>query len=151
MEYKSSSIQKQCIKGTFALVIYLGLILTFAFGAFTPHKTGSDKKSKAIELEGTIGRYPIQMFLNLKDIKNYDTCEVTGKYRYTASGDGGMLNLNGEKKGDNLVLKEYDSDNHQTGTFNGTFEISDRQSSFEYTGTFTNAKGKNFKFSIKSK
>lgn len=151
MEYKSSSIQKQCIKGTFALVIYLGLILTFVFGAFTPHKAGSDENSKAIELEGTIGRYPIQMTLNLKDIENNDTHEVRGKYRYTASGDGGMLSLNGEKKGTNLILKEYDSDGQQTGTFNGTFEINSQQSSLEYTGTFTNSKGKTFKFSIKSK
>lgn len=151
MEYKSSNIRKQCIKGTFALIVYLGLIMTFAFGAFSLNKAGSDKKGTVIEMEGKIGRYPIQMTLNLKDVENDDMCKVTGKYRYTASGNGDMLSLSGEKRGDNLALEEYNNDSQHTGTFNGIFEINAQKSSYEYTGTFTNAQGKNFKFSIESK
>lgn len=154
MEYKSSSIQKQYIKGVFSLSIYLGLILIFTFGVLTPHKEKKakhPKKSIVVDLEGTIDRYPILMTLNLNNIKNKeDKCEVTGKYRYTASGDGSMLSLHGEKSASDLVLKEYDSNGQQTGTFNGTLEKQNRSSSYEYTGTFTNSKGKSFKFALKS-
>lgn len=150
MEYTSSSIQQQCVKGSFALLIYLGIILTFAFVVFTPHEAKDNEDYMVVEFEGTIGRYPIQMSLNLTDIENNDDCEVTGKYRYTESGEGGILQLYGEKTGSHLYLKEYDDDGHQTGTFDGTFETYDNLSSFEYTGTFVTSKGKSYQFAIKS-
>ena len=43
-----------------------------------------------------------------------------------------------------LVLKEYTKDGHHTGTFDGFLEM--RGGS--YHGTFTNSKGKKYKFEL---
>lgn len=101
------------------------------------------------EFEGAIGKYPIKMVLNLTDITNYDYCRVVGKYRYTETGEGGVLDLYGEKRGNHLVLKEY-SDGKVTGTFSGTFMIYGNLASFEYSGTFTTSQGKSFEFDLHS-
>lgn len=150
MRYTSTNIQKQKIKGAFALLIYLGVILMFAFGASTPQKAENNDDAIIVELEGAIGQYPIQMTLNLKNIENNGKCGIVGEYRYTASGGGGMLELNGEKIGDKMILKEYNEKGELTGTFDGEFTMKGHLSSFEYTGTFCNSKGKTFGFNIKS-
>lgn len=102
-----------------------------------------------VEFEGAIGKYPIQMALNFLDLDNYESCGVAGQYRYTETGEGGVIDLYGEKKGDKLVLKEY-SEGNLTGTFSGTLDIYGNLASFEYTGTFTTPQGKSFEFSLRS-
>ena len=102
-----------------------------------------------VEFEGAIGKYSIQMALNFLDLDNYESCGVAGQYRYTETGEGGVIDLYGEKKGDNLVLKEY-SEGNLTGTFSGTLDIYGNLASFEYTGTFTTPQGKSFEFSLRS-
>ena len=108
-----------------------------------------DEEGFPQEFEGVIGKYPIQMVLNFTDIDNYDNCRVVGKYRYTETGEGGVLELYGEKKGDYLVLKEY-SEGEVTGTFSGTVMIYGNLASFEYSGTFTTSQGKSFEFNLHS-
>lgn len=89
---------------------------------------------------GTVGKYPIEMELTL----NSDN-SVTGRYRYTKSG-GGWLTLTGHRDGDYMELFEYTSDGQSTGEFSGT--VNAGMSWVEYSGTFTNSKGKSFKFSL---
>ena len=89
---------------------------------------------------GTVGKYPIEMELTL----NSDN-SVTGRYRYTKTG-GGWLTLTGHRDGDYMELFEYTSDGQSTGEFSGTVNAGMRW--VEYSGTFTNSKGKSFKFSL---
>lgn len=89
---------------------------------------------------GTVGKYPIEMELTL----NSDN-SVTGRYRYTKTG-GGWLTLTGYRDGDFMELSEYTSDGQSTGEFSGTVNVGLRW--VEYSGTFTNYKGKSFKFSL---
>lgn len=89
---------------------------------------------------GTVGKYPIEMELTL----NSDN-SVTGRYRYTKTG-GGWLTLTGHRDGDYMELFEYTSDGQSTGEFSGT--VNAGMSWVEYSGTFTNSKGKSFKFSL---
>lgn len=89
---------------------------------------------------GTVGKYPIEMELTL----NSDN-SVTGRYRYTKTG-GGWLTLTGHRNGDYMELFEYTSDGQSTGEFSGTVNAGLRW--VEYSGTFTNSKGKSFKFSL---
>ena len=89
---------------------------------------------------GTVGKYPIEMELTL----NSDN-SVTGRYRYTKTG-GGWLTLTGHRDGDFMELSEYTSDGQSTGEFSGTVNAGLRW--VEYSGTFTNYKGKSFKFSL---
>lgn len=89
---------------------------------------------------GTVGKYPIEMELTL----NSDN-SVTGRYRYTKTG-GGWLTLTGHRDGDYMELFEYTSDGQSTGEFSGTVNAGLRW--VEYSGTFTNSKGKSFKFSL---
>lgn len=89
---------------------------------------------------GTVGKYPIEMELTL----NSDN-SVTGRYRYTKTG-GEWLTLTGHRDGDYMELFEYTSDGQSTGEFSGTVNAGMRW--VEYSGTFTNSKGKSFKFSL---
>lgn len=107
------------------------------------------KEDWIVEFEGSIGKYPVKMYLNLKNIDNYDWCEVEGKYCYTSSGSGSYLYLSGVRQGDSMKLSEYNDKGEITGTFEGSFNIYGNLSSIEYTGTFTNYKGKTFNFSLR--
>ncbi len=113
-------------------------------------QSGADSKADwVVEFKGSIGKYPIKMYLNLKNIDDYDWCEVEGKYCYTSSGSGSYLYVSGVKQGDSMELTEYNDKGEKTGTFYGEMEIYGNLSSMEYTGTFTNYKGKDFKFSLR--
>lgn len=104
-----------------------------------PSVQGSGNHARAA-FSGTVGKYPIEMELTL----NSDN-SVTGRYRYTKTG-GGWLTLTGHRDGDYMELFEYTSDGQSTGEFSGT--VNAGMSWVEYSGTFTNSKGKSFKFSL---
>ena len=105
----------------------------------------ADEDGFIIEFNGSIGEYPIQMVLNLKDINNYNQCDVVGKYCYTST--GGVIMLYGEKRGDRMILNEYTNGN-LTGTFDGIFTIYGHFASFEYAGTFTTSQGNSYEFDL---
>lgn len=112
--------------------------------------TGNSNDDWIVGFNGSIGKYPIKMYLNLKNINNYDWCEVEGKYCYTSSGSGSYLYLSGVRQGESLELSEYNDKGEVSGTFNGKLEIYGNLAWFEYSGTFTNYAGKTFNFSLKS-
>ena len=89
------------------------------------------------------------MYIDIKNINNYDYSRVEGKYRYTKSGSGSYLTLSGVKRGDTMELTEYNDKGEVTGRFEGTLQIFGRLASMEYTGTFTNYQGKTFSFSLR--
>ena len=99
------------------------------------------------EFDGTIDEYPIHMTLDLRNIDNYDRCEITGNYRYTSSGNG-VLRLYGEKRKDHLILNEYNSKGKLTGRFDGQFSSYGNMAFFEYEGTFTTSAGKSYRFYV---
>ena len=109
----------------------------------------STNESWVVEFEGKIGKYPIKMYLDLKNKDNYDYCPVEGSYCYTASGSGAYIYLSGVKRGERMELTEYNDNGEVTGRFEGTLQIFGRLASMEYTGTFTNYQGKTFSFSLR--
>ena len=112
-------------------------------------ENGVYNESSAFEFTGKIGKYPIEMYIDIKNINNYDYSRVEGKYRYTKSGSGSYLTLSGVKRGDTMELTEYNDKGEVTGRFEGTLQIFGRLASMEYTGTFTNYQGKTFSFSLR--
>lgn len=95
--------------------------------------------SATIMLNGTVGKYPIEMTL-----KNTPSGTATGSYAYTKSGNGQKIAISGNYYGnDTLVytLTEY-YDGEPSGEWEFTVEISG--GSATANGTMVNAKGKNF-------
>lgn len=97
--------------------------------------------------EGKIGSYGITLFMKTENTEKGD--EV-GHYYYNNAPQSvftlkqttfDAVNASGTMR---LVLKEYTKDGHHTGTFDGFLEM--RGGS--YHGTFTNSKGKKYKFDL---
>lgn len=110
----------------------------------------NDDSGFIVELTGSIGDYPITMILDFKDFYNYDYGEVEGQYMYNSTKSSGYLTLKGIKKGYDLQLTEYNDKNEVTGRFEGTLNIYGNLARFEYSGTFTNYKGRTFTFNLSS-
>ncbi len=111
-------------------------------------ETSGDTDDWIVEFEGSIGKYPVKMFLNIKDINDFDECEIEGSYCYTSSGSGDFISLYGVKRGETLELSEYNEEGEMTGSFDGRLDIFGNFSSMEYVGTFTNYAGKTFDFTL---
>ena len=96
-------------------------------------------------LKGKIGRYPVVMHLNLDA---FEVGEQVGYYTYDSMPNKRFklvikeqvaVNASGSMK---VVMYEYTSSGVHSGTFDGQYECRGDY----YEGTFTNSKGKKFKF-----
>ena len=105
----------------------------------------ADKQADYQILTGKIGPYPVKMHLRISGVQDDD--EV-GYYYYTAYPNNRFklkmismvaVNARGTMQ---LVLHEYTTQGKHTGTFDGNYECRGDH----YAGTFTNSKGKKFKF-----
>lgn len=99
-------------------------------------------------LTGKIGPYAVKMYLCISGAENDD---VVGYYFYTAHPENhyslkmvSMVAVNAKGTMD-LVLHEYTARGKHSGTFDGSYECRGDY----YAGTFTNSKGKKFKFVLK--
>lgn len=99
------------------------------------------------ELSGKIGPYAVKMFLDISGAE--DDTEV-GYYYYTAYPKTHyklvlkkMVAVNAQGSMD-MVLYEYTKAGVHSGTFDGQYECRGDH----YSGTFTNSKGKRFKFTL---
>lgn len=108
------------------------------------------ESSLEVVLTGKIGSYPIEMKLDLKDINEPSWCEVEGVYRYTTTGNGSLITVEGVKQYENLDLTEVDTNGNPTGYFYGTLTIIGRLASFIYEGTFVTTKDKSYEFHLTS-
>lgn len=104
------------------------------------------QNSDTQKYEGKIGKYEITLFI---DRPQYDGDSI-GYYYYNnrpntkfklVQRDYSALNARGSM---HVLLDEYTPKGNHTGTFDGQLEC--RGSSFK--GTFTNSKGKKFKFEL---
>lgn len=105
----------------------------------------ADKQADYQILTGKIGPYEVKMHLRISGAQDDD--EV-GYYYYTAYPDNrfklkmiSMVAVNAQGTMQ-LVLHEYTTQGKHTGTFDGNYECRGDH----YAGTFTNSKGKKFKF-----
>lgn len=83
------------------------------------------------KLSGKLGKYPVQVELNLSS--------MTGKYRYTKSGSGAYLDLyisSYDPSSGDIYIEEYNDNGENTGIFNGCLHEDGSM-----TGTFINYKG----------
>lgn len=99
------------------------------------------------QLSGKIGPYAVKMFL---DISGADDDTEVGYYYYTAYPKTHyklvlkkMVAVNAQGSMD-MVLYEYTKAGVHSGTFDGQYECRGDY----YSGTFTNSKGKRFKFTL---
>ncbi len=105
----------------------------------------ADEQTDYQILTGKIGPYEVKMHLRISGAQDDD--EV-GYYYYTAYPDNrfklkmiSMVAVNAQGTMQ-LVLHEYTTQGKHTGTFDGNYECRGDH----YAGTFTNSKGKKFKF-----
>ena len=105
----------------------------------------TDSQADYQVLKGKIGPYKVKMYLRINGAQDDD--EV-GYYYYTAYPQNhfklkmiSMVAVNAKGTME-MVLHEYTSDGKHSGTFDGNYECRGDY----YAGTFTNSKGKKFKF-----
>ena len=100
--------------------------------------------------EGNIGPYPVTLFLNPGDMGVGDN---VGNYYYNERPNSVFtlelvkneaINAKGSM---HIVLKEFSANGNHTGTFDGQYECRGGG----YVGTFTNSKGKKFRFELMEK
>lgn len=98
---------------------------------------------KGMSLEGNVGKYPISMWVEIKD------GFATGWYRYTKTGSGAALDLDGTYSNGKLQLKEV-SDGKVTGSWNINVDsVNDLTSTMTATGKMTNkASGKEYEVNL---
>ena len=107
--------------------------------------TSNDNIEREQVLKGKIGRYPVVMHL---DLDAFEVGEQVGYYTYDSMPNKRFklvikeqvaVNASGSMK---VVMYEYTSSGVHSGTFDGQYECRGDY----YEGTFTNSKGKKFKF-----
>ena len=105
----------------------------------------TDSQAEYQVLNGKIGPYQVKMYLCINGAQDDD--EV-GYYYYTANPRNrfklkmiSMVAINAKGTME-VVLHDYTSDGKHSGTFDGNYECRGDH----YVGTFTNSKGKKFKF-----
>lgn len=96
-----------------------------------------------VTLRGKIGgKYPVEMQLDVSDLS-----DISGRYRYTASGSGYWLDLKGDIYKQHLSMKEYNEKGECSGSWEGEcFDAED--SGWSFSGTMTNYAGKTFQVSL---
>lgn len=96
-----------------------------------------------VTLRGKIGgKYPVEMQLDVSDLS-----DISGRYRYTASGSGAWLDLKGDIYKQHLSMKEYNEKGECSGSWEGEcFDAED--SGWSFSGTMTNYAGKTFQVSL---
>ena len=112
--------------------------------------TDMEGDSPLQQFEGNIGPYVITFFMNPADFGVGDT---VGSYYYNERPNSVFrlelvkneaVNAKGSM---HIVLKEFTAKGNHTGTFDGQYECRGGG----YAGTFTNSKGKKFRFKLMEK
>ena len=110
----------------------------------------TEQEVKYEKFTGKIGPYAITLFVNLEYA---DEDQEVGYYYYNDRPktrftlklvEYAAINAKGSM---HVVLKEYTANGNHTGTFDGQYEC--RGGGYE--GTFTNSKGKKFRFELMEK
>ncbi len=95
-------------------------------------------------LTGKIGNYPVEMEVKVNE-NGY-----IGRHRYTSSGAGTWLALKGENDSDYIThIREFDN-GKLCGEYVGSFDTYET-GAIVFHGTFTNAKGRQFKFKLEGR
>ncbi|MCM1293447.1 MAG: hypothetical protein NC111_04665 [Bacteroides sp.] len=97
------------------------------------------------EISGVVGKYPIDMLLVM-----HSNGEISGKYRYTKSGNGDWLLISGVMNSDHTkmqIVEKYD------GKITGDWQldINSLEPNVNISGKMTNYKGKDFPVQLTGK
>lgn len=79
-----------------------------------------------VTMSGAVGKYPIVMSMHVDEEGT-----LTGAYYYKKSGPGNCLYIIGKKKGDHVIINEFDANGTNTGSFDGYYHNGELKGTME--------------------